>query len=114
MEIELLRSLNSVKFVAEATPVPAFLAAELDPGEASVIHSAIIRMVPLVAIDEKQGRRIARLHQLKVTGSIGILLKGFRMGRIQDVPACLQRMREAGVWISGSLEARVFQEVGEG
>jgi predicted nucleic acid-binding protein len=64
-EVALLHRLRSVEFISEATPLPALLAAELDAGEASVIQTAIARKIPLVAIDEKQGRRMARLNQLR-------------------------------------------------
>ena len=110
-EIELLRRLSSVEFVPEATLLPSLLEAELDPGEASVIQTAVNREILLVAIDEKQGRRIARLNQRKVTGSIGILMKGHRVGCVQDVLACLGKMRNSGVWISDNLEAAVRAEL---
>ncbi len=68
---------SSAVFELETAPVeiPTLLRAQLDLGEASVIQSALQTKVPLVAIDEKLGRRIARLNGLKVTGSLGILLK---------------------------------------
>lgn len=110
-EIALLHRLRSVEFISEATPLPALLAAELDAGEASVIQTAITREIPLVAIDEKQGRRMARLNQLRVTGSIGILMKGRRVGCVEDVLACVSKMRNAGVWIGENLEAAVRAEL---
>jgi len=47
----------------------------LDKGEASVIQLALNEGIQTVCIDEAVGRRIARLSGLRLTGSIGILIK---------------------------------------
>ena len=62
-----------VRILSASTTIPRALANELDLGEASVTHTALERKIGTVEIDEKAGRRVARLHGLKVTGSIGIL-----------------------------------------
>jgi len=46
----------------------------LDSGEAAVIQTALNDKIATVCIDEPVGRRFARLHGLRVTGSVGILL----------------------------------------
>ena len=83
----------------------------LDPGEASVIQSAIDLSITTVAIDEKQGRRLARLHQLQVTGSIGILVKAVRAGFIPDLRACFDRMHLHGIWISQDLQLEALRSL---
>ena len=50
------------------TDLAPFLRNALDTGEASVIQIAIDEHIPLVAIDETFGRRMARLHGLRITG----------------------------------------------
>jgi len=72
----------------------------LDRGEASVIQTAINLDVPLVCIDETAGRRIARLCELSLTGSVGILLKAHRLGYPIEIPEALQRMHQQGIWLS--------------
>jgi len=47
----------------------------LDKGEAAVIQLALDENVETVCIDEAAGRRMARLYDLSVTGSIGVLLR---------------------------------------
>ncbi len=66
---------DRVRIGDRATDIPTALQRELDMGEASVIASATQNQIGLVAIDEKAGRRLARIHGLLVTGSLGILLK---------------------------------------
>ncbi len=77
-----------------------FLQNSLDRGEASVIQTAMNMSLPLVCIDETAGRRIARLCELQLTGSIGILLKAKKLGYEISIPDALQRMRQQGIWLS--------------
>lgn len=77
-----------------------YLRNSLDPGEASVIQTALQENVPLVCIDELMGRRIARLSGLQLTGSIGILLKARSKGYPLSITEALDRMRARGIWLS--------------
>lgn len=77
-----------------------FLQNSLDRGEAAVIQTAMNLGVPLVCIDEAVGRRIARLCELDVTGSVGVLLKARRLGYAVSMAEALQRMRLQGIWLS--------------
>ena len=79
LEIIALRSIASKVLIGgQPTQIDAAMLREIDLGESSVISSALIHVIDTVAIDEKAGRRLARIHGLKVTGSIGILLKAKR------------------------------------
>lgn len=108
-EIRALSRLRKVTLQPTPTVLPALLRAELDEGEASVIQCALDHAIPVVAIDEKLGRRLARLHGLRLTGSIGILVKASRSGFISDLSACFNRMRDKGVWISDPLIAKALE-----
>jgi predicted nucleic acid-binding protein len=93
--------------------LPPILANVLDLGEASVIHQALQNRVPLVAIDEKAGRRIARLHGLAVTGSLGILLRANKEGLVPDLRSCIRRMRLKGIWVADALVLHSLRAAGE-
>ena len=84
------------------TPVvlPPYLQNVLDLGEASVIQTALQLGIRRVCIDETIGRRVARLSNLDVTGSIGILLKAKSAGYPVEMSAAINRMRERGIWLS--------------
>ncbi len=84
----------------EDVALTGVLGRALDKGEAAVIQTALDRGVRRVCIDEALGRRMARLHGLSVTGSLGVLLKGKRNGHAIDMQGCIDRMRRRGVWIS--------------
>jgi predicted nucleic acid-binding protein len=83
----------------------------LDSGEASVIQNALSHQVATVVIDEKLGRRMARLHELRVTGSVGILVKASKAGLVPDLNECFSRMHEKGVWISETLQEQALHAV---
>jgi len=51
---------------------------QLDHGEAETIALALQEKEKIVFIDEKIARKIAKLHGLKVKGSLGILLLAFK------------------------------------
>ena len=89
--------------VDDAVIVPRHLHALLDPGEAAVIAVALQRGIPCVAIDELAGRRVARVHGLLVTGSLGILVEMKR--QVPDFPleASIRRMVAGGVLLSESV-----------
>ena len=79
--------------------LPPYLQNTLDLGEASVIQTALQLGIHRVCIDETIGRRIARLSNLVVTGSIGILLKAKSAGHPVSMPDAINRMRERGIWL---------------
>ncbi|NUO82132.1 DUF3368 domain-containing protein [candidate division KSB1 bacterium] len=89
------------------------LSNSLDRGEASVIQLALDQNIDTVCIDETVGRRFARLSNLSVTGSMGILLRAKREGRPISIRAAIQKMKEQGIWISDRVVAFALREAGE-
>jgi len=69
--------------------------------------------LPLVIVDERRGRTAARTMGLRVTGSVGILLRAKRLGVLSEVGPCLRAMRAGGVWLSDRLVEFALREAGE-
>lgn len=84
----------------EPLGISPYLANTLDRGEASVIQLALDEDVDVVCIDETVGRRVAALNNLRVTGSIGVLLRARRRGLIPEIGTAMENMRRAGIWVS--------------
>jgi predicted nucleic acid-binding protein len=84
--------------------IPVFLQNTLDRGEAAVIQAAIQHQVSKVCIDEKVGRRIARLNGLTVTGSIGVLAKARQQGFALNANEAIARLRSHGIWLGREVE----------
>ena len=82
--------------LAEPQAISVYLHNTLDRGEASVIQAALAQGIARVCIDEKVGRRIARLNGLTLTGSIGILAKAKQAGYPLDIEQTLLRLHDQG------------------
>ena len=91
----------------------SFLSQLLDRGEASVVQLAIKEGIRTVCIDENSGRRIARLNGLRVTWSLGILIRAKREGHLLCISDAVSRMREAGVFLSDRVIEAALREAGE-
>lgn len=85
----------------------------LDSGEASVIQLALLRKIDTVCIDEAAGRRIARLYNLKVTGSLGILLRAKKEGYQISLQESIEQMRKKDIYLSSQLVSIVLKMAGE-
>jgi hypothetical protein len=85
-----------------------------DQGEAEAIALATERGADIVIIDEQEGRRIATLAGLRVTGALGVLLRAKRIGQIPAVKPELRALRaKARFFIAASLEAQILSAADE-
>jgi len=75
----------------------------LDEGEAEVIVLAQEIKADLVIIDEDKARKIAKLNNLKYTGTIGVLLDAKREGKIFQLKPFLDRLIAEEIYISDYL-----------
>ena len=67
------------------------------------------RNIDTVCIDESAGRRIARLNNLKLTGSIGIIISAIKNGEDIDLIKAINNMRNNGIWISEKLKEKALK-----
>lgn len=98
-----IKEFERAKFLniqAQPTNISNLLMNLLDKGEASVIQLAIDKNIRTVCIDERTGRRIARLNNLLVTGAIGILLNAKKHGFIGSIRSAIDNMRAKGIFLS--------------
>ncbi len=95
--------------IEKPVEINTFLENSLDSGEASVIQTALNRNINTVCIDESAGRRIARLNNLKLTGSLGIIISAINNEENIDLKKAINNMRSNGIWISEKLEEKAFK-----
>jgi len=98
-----LRNLNKQHFLKkweEPISISPFYIKLLDRGEAAVIQLALNEGIQTVCIDEVPGRRVARLSNLSLTGSIGILIRAKREGYSFSMPEAIERMKKKGIRLS--------------
>ena len=75
---------------------------DLDKGEAEAIVLATEKEADLIILDESLGRFHAKHTGLKVTGTIGILLKAKQLGYINKIKPLLLELKTKNVWFSDS------------
>jgi hypothetical protein len=85
----------------------------IDDGESEAIALALETGADLILLDDSDARERARLYGLKMTGTIGILLRAKMEGKIESLREYLKRLKGTGFWIRDDLETRLLMEAGE-
>jgi len=93
--------------------IPPHLRNSLDLGESSVIQTALDNNIQTVCIDEAVGRRVARLNELKLTGSLGIMIKAKNEGHSFLLSDVIHKMQSKGIRLSKRLITAVLKQVDE-
>jgi hypothetical protein len=81
----------------------------LDAGEEEVIQLALQINADFVIIDETLGRKIALQNNIRLTGTIGLLLKAKEKNLISSVRTELDLLLSEGIWISKKLYQRTLE-----
>jgi hypothetical protein len=89
------------------------LQSSLDNGESEAISLAIETGADLILLDDSDAREKARLYNLNITGTVGILLRAKEDGKIHSFRELLKKLKETGFWVSNDLETRLITEAGE-
>ncbi|WP_200345289.1 DUF3368 domain-containing protein [Halochromatium glycolicum] len=94
---------NELVTVGPTTALDPLLTEMLDPGEAGVIHTALAERLLQVLIDERKGRKLARLYGLQVFGTARLLVEAKRGGLLASVTQSMEAMRSNGYWIDDKI-----------
>jgi uncharacterized protein len=86
---------------------------DLDEGEAEAIILANELNADLIILDEKLGRFHAKHANLKVTGTIGVLIKAKSEKLIKNLKPLLDELTYKEVWISEKLKSDILKKVNE-
>jgi len=78
-----------------------------------VVQLALQSNISTVCIDETVGRRVARLNSLKLTGSIGILIRAKKEGLPIIIKDAIHNMKAHGIWLSEGVIAFALSQAGE-
>jgi uncharacterized protein len=112
LSIPMVEPLN---WVAIASANAKFLpnVTDLGEGEAEVIAIGIENPGSLLILDDALGRRVANLHKLTYTGTLGILIRAKEMGYVNQVQLVIQQLQAQGMWITQPVIETILRLAGE-
>lgn len=106
-------NMNWIKVVeVQKSDILKMLTNLLDEGEAETITLANEIKMPIL-LDEKKGRKLARSLDLKIQGSLGILLKAKKSGLINSVKECIFKFITSGYYLDQELINEILKRAGE-
>lgn len=85
----------------------------LDTGEASALALALSLPTSLLIIDDAKGRKIAQQLGLRITGTVGVLLKAKAQGIVPAVKPLLNSMQALHFHLSHELVNTILRQAGE-
>jgi len=97
--------------LASDTSIP--LVTDLGRGGAEVIVLGLENPGSRLILDDTLARRIARLHNLQFTGTVGVIVRAKQAGLLTAVSPVISALREAGLWLSDELVAEVLHQARE-
>lgn len=109
-DLSKLEWVNIVK-IEDEVAVKSFI--DLDAGEAEAIILASEINADLIILDEKLGRHYATNIGLRITGTIGVLIKAKQSGLLSNIRPLIDELINQGIWINEKLKHEVLKIVGE-
>ena len=86
----------------------------LDPGEREAIALALSSNETRILLDEQEARKVAKSFDLRIIGTLGILILAKKHQIISQVKPPLEQMRkDAQYWVSDSLVRQILEQVEE-
>ncbi len=86
---------------------------QLDKGEASVIALAMETPKSTIILDDHKARIIAEKLGIKITGTIGIIIKAKLRGVIPSIKPYLEKIRKTDFRLTPAIEQQALVEAGE-
>jgi predicted nucleic acid-binding protein len=100
-----MRGFDWIKPIQSTSIGQTSILLELDKGEKHTLDMACKHHADWVIIDEKVGRNMAEYLGLKVTGTLGVLLKARQQGMIPSFIDCVEAMQAHGIYYHAGLIA---------
>lgn len=89
--------------------VQQLLELQVDAGEASAIAFALETDDCTIILDDFKARKLAKKLGLKITGTIGIVVKAKQKGVIPSIKPYLEKIRNANFYLSAEIELQALK-----
>ena len=89
------------------------LETQIDRGEASAIALAIELPEALIILDDMRARKVAENLKLKVTGTIGVIIRAKLNGTIKSIKPILFKIRQTDFRLSDEVEKEAMKAANE-
>jgi len=110
---ETMEAMSWIEILGDAPPHPAVAAWDLGAGESAVLTMSLRAESAIAVIDDLAARRCAAAMGVPLVGTLGLLVRARRLGRIAAVRPVLAEIRAAGMYLSDDLVARTLRSIGE-
>jgi uncharacterized protein len=90
-------------------PEVVTLITDLGAGEAQVLALALEAPGNLVPLDDRLARAVARMRNIRLTGTAGVLLKAKQEGHISAVAPLLDRLLQLDFRLSNAVKASILK-----
>ncbi|MBP6734194.1 MAG: DUF3368 domain-containing protein [Chromatiaceae bacterium] len=100
-----------VRRVDPSYPILLDGVSDLGETEAMILYRQLA--ADRLLIDDRRGRRVARINGLEIIGSLGVLLAAKQAGLIDAVKPYLLRLSASDLYLSSDLMATVLDIAGE-
>jgi len=102
-----------IRLVDDIVIAPQVASWDLGQGESAVISFVLENPDFWAVIDDREARRCAMALHCRHTGTLGIIVLAKRRGVIPSIRGYIERLKEAGLWLSDELVDQVCRKSGE-
>lgn len=85
------------------------LITDLGPGEAEVLALSLEEPESLVILDDRLAREVAKLQNIRLTGTAGVLLKAKQEGHLSSIAPLLDKLTELDFRLSDKVKASILR-----
>ncbi|WP_373512324.1 DUF3368 domain-containing protein [Persicitalea sp.] len=86
---------------------------QIDRGEASAIALALESPNSTVVLDDYKARKLAKSLGVRVTGTIGVIMRAKSKGIFSVIKPILEKIKETDFRLSEEIESQALRDVGE-
>jgi predicted nucleic acid-binding protein len=114
VSVPVLESLDWIQVRPPDAILVSKVSTNLGMGEREVLALALQTEGSLVILDDKAARQLAISHDIQLTGTLGLLVRGKKEGRVEAVLPLLNRLQELGFRLHARTRSVVLSLCGEG